>query len=256
MPPRSRHLTLYGTKNLRDLGGYKGAGGKETRWGVVYRGDQLSAVDEEDAADILVDQYHVRRTYDLRGTNEAANKPYKIRDVERIPVPMPINSVYDRYAAVKPVTKTHVQQLMRELAEFLVSKFAISAGEVLHDIALRGVSDEEGVLIHCTLGKDRTGFVCFLLLKILGVSDEEVLEDYLMTNKYISPPQAQGNRRQSYALAFDGQETLQTFYSASPEFLESLRLAIEERGGIEKFAVEDMGLSHGDLDKLRAKLLS
>merc|ERR1712224_887219 len=38
-------------------------------------------------------------------------------------------------------------------------------------------------LVHCTAGKDRTGWAVALLLLALGVDKEEVMQDYLLSNK-------------------------------------------------------------------------
>jgi protein-tyrosine phosphatase len=40
------------------------------------------------------------------------------------------------------------------------------------------------LVIHCTAGKDRTGFACALILHALGAPDEVIAEDYLLTNRY------------------------------------------------------------------------
>ncbi|MBR6052700.1 MAG: tyrosine-protein phosphatase, partial [Clostridia bacterium] len=48
------------------------------------------------------------------------------------------------------------------------------------------------VAYHCAVGADRTGFVSYLLLSLLGVEREDVLRDYLFTNfseqKMYRPP--------------------------------------------------------------------
>ena len=47
---------------------------------------------------------------------------------------------------------------------------------------LRGMIDNEGpYLIHCTEGKDRTGFVCILLEALAGASYQEIVDDYMIT---------------------------------------------------------------------------
>lgn len=38
-------------------------------------------------------------------------------------------------------------------------------------------------LFHCTAGKDRTGIATMALLKSYGISDEEIVKDYLHTNR-------------------------------------------------------------------------
>ena len=47
---------------------------------------------------------------------------------------------------------------------------------------LRAMTGSPGpCLIHCTEGKDRTGFVCMLLEALAGASYEEIVEDYMIT---------------------------------------------------------------------------
>ena len=52
--------------------------------------------------------------------------------------------------------------------------------------AVRAISleDRAPLVIHCTAGKDRTGFACALILHALGVPDEVIAEDYLLTNRF------------------------------------------------------------------------
>ena len=42
---------------------------------------------------------------------------------------------------------------------------------------------EYGVMFNCTAGKDRTGIACMAVMKSYGVSDEEIIEDYMSTNR-------------------------------------------------------------------------
>ena len=46
------------------------------------------------------------------------------------------------------------------------------------------LEDRAPLVIHCTAGKDRTGFACALILHALGVSDDVIAEDYLLTNRF------------------------------------------------------------------------
>ena len=46
------------------------------------------------------------------------------------------------------------------------------------------LEDRAPLVIHCTAGKDRTGFACALILHTLGVPDEVISEDYLLTNRF------------------------------------------------------------------------
>ena len=46
---------------------------------------------------------------------------------------------------------------------------------------------EGAVLWHCTEGKDRCGLLAAMLLSALGVSREDIMEDYLLTNEVNAP---------------------------------------------------------------------
>ena len=46
------------------------------------------------------------------------------------------------------------------------------------------LEDRAPLVIHCTAGKDRTGFACALILHALGVPDDVISEDYLLTNRF------------------------------------------------------------------------
>jgi protein-tyrosine phosphatase len=46
------------------------------------------------------------------------------------------------------------------------------------------LEDRAPLVIHCTAGKDRTGFASALILHALGVADEIIAEDYLLTNRH------------------------------------------------------------------------
>jgi len=46
------------------------------------------------------------------------------------------------------------------------------------------VKAEGAVLWHCTSGKDRTGLAAMLILSALGVDEETIVKDYLLTNEY------------------------------------------------------------------------
>lgn len=41
------------------------------------------------------------------------------------------------------------------------------------------------MVFHCTAGKDRTGVAAFLILSALGVSEKQIVEDYLYTNLFL-----------------------------------------------------------------------
>ena len=66
----------------------------------------------------------------------------------------------------------------------------LEGGQIALAHAIRLVADTTGgVLIHCTAGKDRAGWITAALLRA-GVSDADVLADYLRSNEAIPPLRA------------------------------------------------------------------
>ncbi len=100
-------------------------------------------------------------------------------------------------------------------------------------------------MIHCTAGKDRTGFACALILHALGVPEKTISEDYLLTNRFYrrdpaSAPdlpdevrQAIGSVNASYLAA--GFETVSERYGdLEGYFRDGLGLGARERSDLKK----------------------
>lgn len=66
-----KHIPLQGAYNVRDLGGYPAAGGKVTRWGVLYRSDALAELTESDWS--VLKKRNVKAVIDLRSQREVAS---------------------------------------------------------------------------------------------------------------------------------------------------------------------------------------
>ncbi len=107
----------------------------------------------------------------------------------------------------------------------IVEYQAEKVGEVLRLIA--DFTERGAVLVHCIAGRDRTGVVMAILQKLLGVSDECVIEDYMST-----------------------------FFGVRREYIEFLLDTLENKyGGVEQWALEKAGLTRDDLNRLRSRLL-
>lgn len=55
-------------------------------------------------------------------------------------------------------------------------------GAILRHIAAMSPDKPEGLLVHCTAGKDRTGVFVAVLLSMLGVEDDNIADDYALTD--------------------------------------------------------------------------
>lgn len=123
--------------------------------------------------------------------------------------------------------------------------------------AFASVIDEGSrpVLIHCTGGKDRTGWAAAALQLMLGVPSELVMADYLSSNDHLRPG------FESYFADFEASggdsDLLSSFLWVRPEYLEA---ALDEMrrtfGTLDRYFADGLGLGDGGLEDLRATFLA
>lgn len=180
MSDRTRHLNLAGASNFRDLGGYPAKGGRHTRWGRLFRSNHLGALTDDDI--VLLSRLGLKSAFDLRGAEERL--PTLCRHegiaVHSLPIePVTMAVLRERLAGGKRLSAGETAEIMRESYRNYVRHNTASYRTLFAHL----LDDTAPLVIHCTAGKDRTGFAAALILKSLGVSDDLIVEDYLLTNR-------------------------------------------------------------------------
>jgi protein-tyrosine phosphatase len=179
-----RKLSLEGTPNFRDLGGYETEDGRRLKWGKLYRSSKLSSLSDVDIN--YVKRLGVTLICDFRQVIEQELEPTWIGEhtpqlLSSLPVTPGssinfLENLHNGIIAVEDSTR-FMQELNRDLVSNQVPQYA-----EMFQLLLAG---DQQLLIHCASGKDRTGFGAALILDVLGVSEEAIVEDYLLTNKYL-----------------------------------------------------------------------
>lgn len=242
-------IQLVGTRNVRDLGGHLIAGGgMRVRRGVIFRGDHLGQVPVEQASEVIVGKLHIHHTYDLRGVEEAkAGGLYDIPNVQRHAVPIDCANIVVAVKEFSAMTHHDAREWMMKCYLYLVDHCGPVFGGVLRDVVSQNVNSENAALFHCTAGKDRTGFLCYLLLGLLGVEESVILKDYLLTNECVLAKEPTLNPQQSAAAVFNLVDEC---------YLRSAMKRIEEKyGGLFRYAEVQLGLSPKDISALKELLL-
>lgn len=177
-------LTLQNTPNFRDLGGLGDAAGRTVRAGRVYRSELMASVSAQDV-DALT-SLKIASVFDLRNLPERIAAPSAwppASDLVRLHV-----QPHDHQVAGADLQQllarlsngtleaSHTAEIMRDTYRAMPSLFADVLGVLFHTLA---EPDAGATLIHCTAGKDRTGFVCAMLLFALDVPFEQIMHDYL-----------------------------------------------------------------------------
>ncbi|SDS32936.1 tyrosine-protein phosphatase [Bradyrhizobium canariense] len=176
-----RHFDLAGASNFRDLGGYPGRDGRMVRWGQIFRSNHLGHLTKADIE--VLRGLSLKSAFDFRGTEERAAAICALEEitVHSLPIePTVVASLRARRANGTPLSPADGLEVMRDSYRNYVRKntprFRVLFAHLLGDHA--------PLVIHCTAGKDRTGFACALILHALGVAEDVIAEDYLLTNRF------------------------------------------------------------------------
>ncbi|MBO5967588.1 MAG: tyrosine-protein phosphatase [Clostridia bacterium] len=176
-------------KNFRDLGGIPAANGKRVCYGKLYRSGHLGKIKPE-VAEKLRDRKGLRTVIDLRAPAELSHK----RDI----VPEGVD-----YLHIPPLTDEQNPAVTRHTGPSILKKIMKVDGgartylsdtyrtmissepslEALREFFRILLEDDGAVLWHCTQGKDRTGVVAAATLLALGVNRDEIMRDYMKTNR-------------------------------------------------------------------------
>ncbi len=249
-----RLLPMDGAHNTRELGGYKTTDGKSVKWGMLFRSDKLSDISGTDQE--YLQNLGIKKIIDFRSEEE------KTEDPDIIPsgisyVEMPISVDGAMRSKIEAVLKGETD---KEVKSFLIDanrEFVTSYTDVYENF-LRGLIDDDApTLFHCTAGKDRAGFAAAISLIALGVSREDVIEDYMKTNAFTK------DRIEEIL----GQIKLMSLYQTDTEILRPLigvervyietafKTAEEKYGSLENFIRDGLNISDEDIQKLRNKFL-
>ena len=245
--PRSRNLVWDGLLNARDLGGHPTTDGGETRWGSVVRADSVRQL-SGDGWRALVD-YGVRTIVDLRSEEELAADPPAELTVDAVHVPFfdDREDVFEEVEAASAAASDHAAATRAVYLIFL-DHFRRNVASAIRAVA---EAPEGAVVVHCHGGKDRTGLVTAFLLRLAGVSVEEVAADYALSEERLRT-----RHEQWFAEAPDeaALRRLHRIASTPKEAMVGVLEDLERRyGGVEGY-LRSGGASEEDLELARARL--
>jgi protein-tyrosine phosphatase len=239
-----RRIALEGAVNFRDLGGYPAEGGRMTRWRTVYRSDSLADLTPDDLA--IVHSLGIRALCDFRLPEERARKPNRLpvgHSIKIVPIGFIPSGTLDMLSGVD-AGKYGPQDVKSEVL-IHYRKFVNDHGGEYRRVFEILLSDEgRPLLMHCTSGKDRTGFAAAAVLLAAGVARDIILEDYALTNDY----------RRDVAHLFTNAvapETMEVLTSAVPDYMRAALDEIDLRFGSTAAWLESLGLTAADRTRLR-----
>ena len=173
-----RHIPLNSCPNFRDLGGYRATDGRTVRWRCLFRSSAVHTLSEEDAQ-VVKNDLGVSTMIDLRspvdGRAMGLGRLHEM-GVRRHSVPL-----NDSQHRLPEPTDARIYSLP------FVYRWYLSESSSRIRRAIELLADEAAgpTVFHCTAGKDRAGLVAAVVLGILGVSDDQIADDYHLTEPFM-----------------------------------------------------------------------
>ena len=239
-----RHLSLQGASNFRDLGGYPTADGRTTRWRHIFRSNHLGQLTADDIK--IVRALGVKSAFDFRGLEERAAGVCVINEitVHSLPIEPTVVAALRAEIAGGTLTAPVALEIMRESYRNYVRHnthtFRTLFGHLLEDRA--------PLVIHCTAGKDRTGLASALILHALGVADEVIAEDYLLTNRHYKRDVSSASELPA--------DVLDAIGSVNASYLDAAFDAVgREYGDLETYLRDGLRLGAAERAALKARYL-
>lgn len=260
-----RQIPLQGAVNVRDIGGYRTWTGGQVRQGLVYRSDALSKLTDADVT--TVSGLGLRKVVDFRIPMEL-----QYDGVDRLPAGLsptsrPVSdlglygTLVGAISSGDPVTQERMlgggraEAYMRDIYRTFVTspenraQFAATLREIANGA-------QGPLLYHCTSGKDRTGWVTYVLLRALAVPEDTAERDYLASNTFRAAYDArvraglkQSGRMQNPDLLIPLQEVRQDYLDSATAQMEA------DYGSFYGYLTKGLGLDLRTLAGLQDKMV-
>lgn len=242
---RQRRLEFEGAVNFRDMGGYPAGPGRQTRWHTLYRADSLADLTEGDLERLQA--LGLRTLIDFRLPEERRAKP------DRLPAGHAITIIEPGFVPAGTLEMLHLVRAgtidPQEIERRVIAQYRLFGIDHLAEYrrVMEAATREDSypLLLHCTSGKDRTGFGIAILMLSVGVPLSDVLEDYGLSNQYRrAVPQLFGPQT--------SEAVVRLLLSAQAKYLEAAIDEMEKAfGSFDAYLAKGLGVD----DAARARLV-
>ena len=251
---------LEGCTNFRDFGGVTGADGRPIRRRRLFRSGVLSRLTESDLA--IVAGLNIGTVCDLR------SEPERTRHPSRWPQGQGTQWMYSEISADLRAGNQLLRQIIAEDPSIVGAHrmmlqiyriFPKGAASTLRMLFPLLIASPAPLLVHCTAGKDRTGFISAAILWALGASREAIYEDYMASGPRLDVQHLAGGMAAlaKEVLGVDlSEEVLTTLNGVAPEYLDASFATIDQGyGSMDAYLETEAGLDAGMRERLRETLI-
>lgn len=246
------------TMSLRELGGWQAADGRTVRHGLLFRGSALADLSDEQR-----DRVHalgLRFVLDLRAPGECVDRAdYVPGGAEYVR----ISGMYDAHGDEVDFSPAGITRMLSQIEanpeRFMMDLYTSMAfgNPAVHALVERFRAGQAPLYFHCTAGKDRTGVCAAMLLMLLGMDDDAIVEEFLLTNDYRAqiinnPPSTMPD-----GFEFVDPDEWAQMNGVTEQDLRAVFAAIDERYATrEAYFADEFGIDATSLAELRNRYLA
>jgi len=252
-------IRLSGASNFRSLGGLPAAGGKRIRPHVLMRAERLAALDEQDWQALA--QTGLATICDLRSDSERAEHPNRVPshlDVRELHCDIRNDLRADPALARLLLADPTARGAERVMVE-IYRRFPAYMGTTLATLVDHLLDGGAPLLVHCSAGKDRTGFVVAMLLHALEVPEDLIRADYLASRAWPGADSHRASLQERLGAFIPPDElpaAVDTVLDVRDVYFDAAMDALQsEYGSIPRYFETAAGLDTPRVERLRSLLL-
>lgn len=229
-----RFIPFEGCLNFRDMGGYSTHDGRIVQWQRLYRSDSLHWMTPDDAAKAR-DQLDIALILDLRSPEE----------VSQFGKGLLLNPVlgYHHFPLLEKVDfgrRDILASNLTDLDGFYIGILKQSASQIAAALTVLSRQAAYPSVFYCAAGKDRTGVFAAVLLAVLGINDEQIIQDYALTNHRIGDIIERLRTLPDYAAAME--DLPPELVTAPQEWIEGLLMWVRSEHGSMRAYIETQNI--------------
>lgn len=256
---RARALTipLDGCHNFRAVADWRSKDGRRLKEGRLFRSDGLAQLSDRDGAKLS--GLGLRDVIDLRDKEEITHAPSRWPDTMELRIWTGAESAAD--AEISYIMECEGLDASAFSASMLslYSRFPVNLAQATRALGEAILAADCGAtLVHCTAGKDRTGFVVAMLLHAIGIEPDEIMADYLLSDASYAAAYVRFNIAGRFdALDARAPGAVSTVLGVHPEYLQAAERRIaDDFGSIDRWLETVAGLGPQQRELLAERLLN
>ena len=250
MYPYIRTINFEAVLNFRDLGGYWAKDGRMVAWRRLFRSGELHQMTAGDF-NLLKEEIGLKTIIDLRSNNEiksqAANRlseaGVKYFNIAFLNDDNNRQPVEPRLEEFNDIGNLYLHMIRQK-------EFGCRLVEALEIIARL---DNHPLVFHCFAGKDRTGVLAAMLLSLLGVADEDIIQDFSLSTPYMDLIKERFYKRSQ--MREDGKVPPDFFWKAEPQSMSRFLTGLKQEFGSAREYVAAHGADTSLCERLEGALL-